>query len=53
MFRGNHSTTSAILQMYDIGVITTNKVTAQDLPEVQEKKTDHKKIMKDKTKGQN
>ena len=37
---------------YNIGVLTKNKVTTQDLPEVQLKNKDHEDIMKDKTKGE-
>ena len=37
---------------YNIGVLTKNKVTDQDLPEVQKINRDHKDIMKDKTKGE-
>ena len=36
---------------YNIGVLTKNKVVEQDLPEVEQKTKDHKRIMKDKTKG--
>ena len=37
---------------YNIGVLTKNKVTAQDLPEVQKKNKDYEGIMTDKTKGE-
>ena len=37
---------------YNIGVLTKNKVTKQDLPEVISKNKLHEKIMKDTTKGE-
>ena len=37
---------------YNIGVLTKNKVTEQDLPEVIRKNELHEKIMKDTTKGE-
>ena len=37
---------------YNIGVLTKNKVTEQDMPEVISKNELHEKIMKDTTKGE-
>ena len=37
---------------YNIGVLTKNKVTEQDMPAVKSKNELHKKIMKDNTKGE-